>query len=96
MPDYTTPTLHESTPYQVAKARIAELSDFSGHRPDSLTRRNGTLIARRAYPFTYPRAFATIVWAANIKELFPEARILRNSVDSKNNARCYFKLEVQA
>ena len=84
------------TDYQIAKSRIAELSDFSGHRPDSLTRRNGTLIARRAYPFTYSPSFAAIIWASNIKELFPGAQIIRNSVDSKNNARCYFKLpEVQ-
>ena len=80
------------TDYQIAKARIAELSDFSGHRPDSLTRRNETLIARRSYPFTYHPTFASIIWASNIKELFPEARILRNSVDRKNNARCYFTL----
>ena len=80
------------TDYQIAKARIAELSDFSGHRPDSLTRRNGTLIARRAYPFSYKRAFAAMLWASNIKELFPDARIIRNSVDRKNNARCYFTL----
>ena len=84
------------TDYQIAKTRIAELSDFSGHRPDSLTRRNGTLIARRAYPFSYKRAFAAMLWASNIKDLFPNAQIIRNSVDSKNNARCYFKLsEVQ-
>ena len=80
------------TDYQIAKARIAELSYFSGLRPDSLTRRNGTLIARRGYPFTYSPGFAAIIWASNIKELFPEARIIRNSVDRKNNARCYFKL----
>ena len=81
------------TDYQKAKARIAELSDFSGHRPDSLTRRNGALIARRGYPFTYSPAFAAMLWASNIKELFPKAQIIRNSVDRKNNARCYFKLE---
>ena len=81
------------TDYQIAKARIAELSDFSGLHPDSLTRRGNVLIARRGYPFTYNPAFASIIWASNIKELFPEARIIRNSVDSKNNARCYFRLE---
>ena len=80
------------TDYQVAKARIDQLSDFSGYRPDSLTRRGDTLIARRSYPFSYSRAFASQVWATNISELFPEARILRNSVDRKNNARCYFSI----
>ena len=79
--------------YQQAQARINALSPFSGHRPDSLTRRGDTLIARRGYPFTYKPAFAAILWAANIKELFPEAQIIRNSVDRKNNARCYFRLE---
>ena len=80
------------TDYQIAKARIDELSPFSGHRPDALTRRDSTLIARRGYPFTYQPTFASIIWASNIKELFPEAQIIRNSVDRKNNARCYFKL----
>lgn len=78
------------TDYQKAQARINSLSPHAMHRPDSLTRRNGTLIARRRFPFTHQKAFISILWTVNIKELFPEARIQKTTVDPKNNARVYF------
>ena len=83
------------TDYQIAKARFGDFTirnapprqfDPSGQHADR----------KASNPFTYSRSLAAILWASNIKELFPEARIIRNSVDRKNNARCYFKLEVQA
>ena len=80
------------TDYQKAQARISELSLYAMHRPDSLTRRNGALIARRRFPFTQTKEIIGILWTANIKELFPEARIIKSTVDKKHNARVYFSL----
>ena len=81
--------------YEVAKERINQLPNISYDRPDSLTRRNGTLIARFRYGFHWKREAAQADWQAVITRLFPSARIIKTTVDRKRNARCYFSLDVE-
>ena len=77
--------------FQEAKDRIASLDPLDFNRPDSLTRRGDTMIARRAFSWDQPRHAIIFHWRANIKELFPEATIIKADVDGKNNARCWIQ-----
>ena len=78
--------------YEVAKERINQLPNICYDRPDSLTSRNGTLIARFRYGFHWKPKAAQADWQAVITRLFPSARIIKTTVDRKRNARCYFSL----
>ena len=79
--------------YQEAKTRIETLSPFAYIRPDGITRRGDSLIARRSFPAWKHKGEIGILWAASIRELFPEARITKTAVDRKNHARCWLKFE---
>ena len=78
--------------YQQAKARLAQVpSNNRFAHPDSLTRRNGTLIASR-WCGQYDRKWIQACWESAIRELFPDAEILKTTVDRFGTARCYFSL----
>lgn len=75
--------------YQEAKDRVAALSPHAYIRPDSLTKRGDTLIARRAFAPKKDKTWIGLAWAGSVKLLFPEAKIKKTSVDRKHNARCW-------
>ena len=78
--------------YQQAKARVESLSPFAFIRPDSLTKRGDTLIARRVFAPRH-RELIGLSWAASVRQLFPEAQIVRTDVDRTYNARCWLRFE---
>lgn len=79
--------------FKEAKERIAELSPHAYIRPDSLTKRGNTLIARRAFAPKRNKVWIGLAWAGSIKLLFPECQIIRTSVDKKHNARCWIQFD---
>ena len=61
-------------------------------RPDSLTRRNGTLIAAKFYG-QYDKRMIAQWWSDSIRELFPDATIHKTTVCPRwYTVRCYFSL----
>lgn len=78
--------------YRQAKDRINELSPFAFIRPDSFTRRGDVFIARRAF-VPKDRNLIGLEWASSVKQLFPEARIIRTYVDRKYHARCWIQFK---
>ena len=78
--------------YQTAKARFNETTTRSAARPDSLTRRNGTLIAAKFYG-QYDKRMIAEWWSDSIRELFPDATIHKTTVCPRwYTVRCYFSL----
>ena len=78
--------------YQTAKARFNETTTRSAARPDSLTRRNGTLIAAKFYG-QYDKRMVRQWWSDSIRELFPDATIHKTTVCPRwYTVRCYFSL----
>ena len=78
--------------YQTAKSRFNETTTRSAARPDSLTRRNGTLIAAKFYG-QYDKRMIAEWWSDSIRELFPDATIHKTTVCPRwYTVRCYFSL----
>ena len=81
-----------ASPYQTAKSRFNETTTRSAARPDSLTRRNGTLIAAKFYG-RYDKRMIAQWWSDSIRELFPDATIHKTTVCPRwYTVRCYFSL----
>ena len=77
------------TDYQLAKSQIA--NDPRSVKPESLTRRNGTLIARYFCP-RWDRRLLQQMLANEIKSSIPKAHVHKVTVDRHYTGRVYFSL----
>ena len=81
--------MNSNEAYEHAMELINQLPPTTYNRPDSLSRRGDTLIARFAYNVKWTKKQAIADWRETMQRLFPTATIEKVTADRKNHVRAY-------
>jgi hypothetical protein len=89
MSNHSVSHTHHQRNYQAVKQAFNTLHPFS--RPDSLTRRGEMLILRRGLT-RRGRHGAIRSWEETLRDLIPNARIHKSTIDPKHQLRIWFEI----